>query len=253
MIRIDVSVVALCTLGCLLQVPLAQAQPPILTFTPKYESKLFINTIPAADCPASATRVVGAGPGLIAAANRAAFRAFCRATSLGENPPNGAVVNPLDARIRGQVDLSFRCQAGNPLPLAPTAVTPGPTAAGPEAPLINGIVNAPVARDNLAATGGWGFVLSGHPNPIVEPAFQALAARARSDIWHKFDATVTCGVDARGLPTYTIARTTLYTFFPSHKVWFYAGPATPAPGNLNPNIGQRSFGDLWFLPAIPAP
>ena len=232
--------------------PTASAQV-ILTFQPKYESKLYINNIPIIDCGPSAVRVVGGGAGPATRAKRAAFVVFCRATSLGENPPNGAIVNPLDARIRGEVQLSFRCQVGNPLPLAPTSVTAGPTAGGPEGPGIVGVVNPPTTRNNLAANGGWGFVLSGHPNRLVEPAFQFFRARANPDIWHKFRATVTCGVDARGLPTATINRTMIRTWFPSHKVWFYAGPATAPPGALVNNRAQRSFGDLWFLPVVPAP
>jgi hypothetical protein len=242
---------ALLAVGLVAHAPLASAQ--ILTFRPKYESKLFINNIPGADCRASALRVVGVGVGVVHLAKLAAFVPFCIAGSLGENPPNGAIVAPLDARIRGEVTLGFRCQAGNPLPLGPTAVTPGPTAGGPEPLGRVGVVNPPATRDNLAANGGWGFVLSGHPHPLLEPAFWAFRVRVRPDIWHKFHATVTCGVDARGLPTYTINRTTIATWFPSHKVWFYPGPATPPPGALNTNLAQRSFGDLWFLPAIPAP
>ncbi len=232
--------------------PTASAQL-ILTFQPKYESKLYINNIPAADCKASAVRVVGAG--VLNLVKRAAFRAFCRATSVAtnENPPTGAIVNPLDARIRGEVQLSFRCQVGNPLPLAPTFVVAGPTAAGPEGPGLVGVVNPPATRDDLAVNGGWGFVLSGRPNRLVEPAFQFFRARANPDIWHKFRATVTCGVDARGLPTATINRTMIGTWFPSHKVWFYAGSATAPPGALVNLWAQRSFGDLWFLPVIPAP
>src|SRR5258708_39491225 len=123
-------------MSCALLFYAPHASSQVLTFTPKYESKLFIRTIPAADCLASATAIVG----VLNPAMFAAFVAFCRATSLGELPPTGAVVVPLDARIRGEVDLKFRCQKGNATPIGPAPVTAGPTAAGLELGNLRGIV-----------------------------------------------------------------------------------------------------------------
>jgi len=243
--------IALATLACLLLAPKAHAQA--LTYTAKYESKLFINTIPQADCASSSLTINGV---LATPATHAAFIAFCNLTNLGENPPDGATPTPLDARIRGDVTLSFVCQVGNALPVAPASVTAGPTAAGIEGPAALGILGAlsPTGiRDQLIVNGGWGYVLSGRPNALVEPPFQRFQVRLNRHIWHRLAGTVACGVDARGLPTATITHTLSRTWFPSHKVW-YLTPATAArPGALTYNRPQRSFEDLWTLPVVGAP
>ena len=115
------------------------AQGQTLTFSAKFEKKLFINTIPLADCGTSTLTVNGI---FTTPATHAAFIAFCKATSLGENPPDGSIPAapaPLDARIRGDVSLTYNCTVGNALPVAPATVTAGPTAGGVEGPAILGI------------------------------------------------------------------------------------------------------------------
>jgi len=108
-------------------------------------------------------------------------------------------------------------------------------------------------RNNLVANGGWGHVLSGHPNLLVEPGFAVFQVRVNTDIWVKLSGTVACGVDARGMPTTTISHGFTRTWFPSMKTW-YITPATGArPGTLIYNRAQRSFEDLWALPAVAAP
>src|SRR5512143_3983068 len=92
--------------------------PPVLTFSMKVHSKLFINGVP--NC--------GAHPSLFAGlAGWAAWRAFCGLTArrYTENPPTGALVIPLDARILGIATASWRCQAGNAAPIGPTLVAGG--------------------------------------------------------------------------------------------------------------------------------
>jgi hypothetical protein len=235
---------------------LAFTQPAakIATFSVRFENKLYIGTIPLAQCdPVGVYGKAGviANPGLVAA-----YMAFCAATSATQAtvppPPTGAIVVPLDARIRGGVDVQWRCQAGNPKPLGPTGTAALATAAGVEGPGINGIVNPTPTRDNIAANGTWGVVVSGHPNPKVEPVFQVLHVRARPDIWQHMTGTVTCGQDAKGNPTSRVNVVLSHTAFPSHRVW-YRTPIKAAAAALFFNVAQGAFSNLWALPAIPAP
>lgn len=231
------------------QLGAAAVSAQILTFSVRYEHKLFINTIPLLSC---------GNPGiLLKAANFAAYIAFCQATSLGENPPTGAIIAPpLDARIRGEVTVRWRCQAGNAAPIGPTSVTVGPTAAGHEGPIILGIlgtVTNPPTRDNIAANRTWGWVLSGSPNIFVEVSFQVHKPRIRTAIWDRLQGTIQCGVDANGNPTSTVTDLLTYTRFPSHRVWYH----TPAPGAgvgvVHFNLAQGSFDELWVLPPVGVP
>jgi hypothetical protein len=232
----------------------APAAAIVATFSMRFEDKLFINTIPLASCGPGA--VLGF-PGPNYPAQLAAYIAFCKATSLGENPPNGAIVAPLDARIRGGVDVTWRCDTtALPKPIGPTGVAPLAGAGGPEGPLILGIVgivNPTLIRDQIVANTTFGAVISGHPNPWVEPLFQAQRLRGQPDIWHRLTGAITCGVDARGMPTSTVNLTLLSTPFPSHRVWYRSPIAAPAPGALILNVPQGAFSALWFLPPIPAP
>lgn len=233
----------------LLEQSQAQAQA-VLTFSVRYEDKLFINTIPLASCGARA--VLGPVTTLDALA---AYLTFCKATSLGENPPTPAIVAPLDARIRGGADVTWKCQAGNPAPVLLGAVNPLATAGGNEGPVflgILGVVNPTTARNNILANGTFGYVVSGHPNPLVEPAFQAQRLRANTDIWDKVTGAIICGTDARGLPTSVVTTTLRYTLFPSHKLWFRTPVSNPTTA-LMFNLPQGAFSNLWFLPPVPAP
>ena len=227
------------------------APPPVLTFSVKLTSKMFINTIPAANCLSSSFRVVG--PATIAGglAGQAAFVAFCKASSFGENPPTDAAVVPLDARILSVGRATWKCQAGNAAPFGGSFVTGG-SVGGPEPGGLVGIANAPGIRDNINANGTFGFVSSGHPNPLAEPSFQTFMLRTRPDIWDKTTAKIVCGVDGRGQPTSTITYTGTFSAFPSHKL-FERSPAAAAAFKLLFNVPQKLFSNLWFLPAIPAP
>ena len=201
------------------------AQAQALTFTPRYEGKLFINTIPNVNCAASAmVRFPGAGAAAIA--RRAAFAVFCLGTPTDvPNPVDGSIMTPLDARIAGGVHFKYQCNVNAPVPIpsAPSIVG-APTAGGVEVDLvltsIDGVVN-PVAPRNQLLAGKWGYILSGHPAPILEPGFTAAGgARATPDIWQHYNGTVVCGVDNRGLPTSTLTNKVTATSFPSHRVWF---------------------------------
>ncbi|MEO8112859.1 MAG: hypothetical protein ABI655_00665, partial [Phenylobacterium sp.] len=244
---------SLCLAAATALAGLAAAPPAgavVATFSVRFEDKLFINTIPLASCGPGA--VLGF-PGPNYPAQLAAYLTFCKATSLGENPPNGAIVAPLDARIRGGVDVTWRCDTtALPKPVGPTGVAPLAGAGGPEGPLalgLKGIVNVTPVRDQIAANTTFGAVVSGHPNPWVEPLFQAQRLRARPDIWNKLTGAITCGVDGRGMPTSTVNLTLLSTLFPSHRVWYRAPIAAPGPGALIFNVPQGAFSALWFLPA----
>ncbi len=236
--------VALCSASVGLQ---AQQR---LTFSIRFENKLFISTIPPAACGAAA--VLGPGAGRV---RTAAFMTFCQATSLAENPPTPAIVAPLDARIRGGIDVQWQCQVGNPIPVGQGNMARLATAGGNEGPPalgIKGVVNPIATRNNILANGSFGYVLSGRPNAVVEPAFQLFRARATTDIWNRVTGVISCGVDTRGLPTATVNTTLLATLFPSHKLWYRTPMAAPAPILLF-NMAQGAFSNLWFLPPVPAP
>jgi hypothetical protein len=225
----------------------APPPPPILTFSRKLASKMFISTIGPVNCTASTGIVVPVG-----IAGQAAMFAFCALTDLqmGENPPNDANVAPLDARVLSIGRGSWQCQAGNAAPFGGTWVTGG-SVGGPEGPFV-GIANNPGIRDNINLNGTYGFVSSGHPNPLVEPSFQAQRLRARTDIWDKTTGAITCGVDARGQPTSTTNFAATFTRFPQHKIWTHT-PSNAVASRLLFNNPQGLFSNLWWLPAIPAP
>jgi len=171
---------------------------------------------------------------------------FCQASSLGENPPLPNIVAPLDARIRGGADVRWKCQSGNAAPVLFGGIDPLTTASG------TGIVNPITTRNNILANGTFGYVLSGHPNPIVEPRFQVHRFRANPDIWDKVTGTITCGTDKNNLPTSRVNTRYTTTLFPSHKLWFRT-PAGAAATSILFNRPQGNFSDLWFLPIIPVP
>jgi hypothetical protein len=254
--RIHVAAAILLFVAGLLGAASAAVAQQTLTFSVRFEDKLFINTIPVQSCGTGAVLGVPALPPDPAYAARvAAYVAWCAATSLGENPPTGGLVNPLDARIRAGVDLSWACRAGNAAPVAPEGMARLATAGGIEGPAalgIKGIDNPTALRDQILANGTWGAVFSGHPNPLVEPGFQVHRARGATDIWQRLSGTIRCATDAQGRPTSTVTYALQSTAFPSHKVW-YRTPANAAAAILSATVAQGSFSNLWFLPAVPAP
>jgi hypothetical protein len=240
------------------QAAVALAQPPaapvVLTFSARYDSKLFINGTKAVNCLADA-------PLLANPLQKAAFTAFCLKAGVTyvENPPTGAAVAPaLDARILERHDREWKCSTANNGTLVGPAVLNGVTRLGGREPLPNGgfvlgVVNPFSIRNQMLVNGSWGYTASGHPNPVVEPGFLAAFPRLRPDIWHRLRGTTTCGVDARGLPTSATNYVLTHTKFPSHRVWKTTPNRPKVAAAVLFNIAQGSFGNLWRLPAIAAP
>lgn len=247
-------------LGLFLVGPRTAAAQAALTFTVRYESKLFIDRIPVTSCgPVRALGLPPVNPTVLPVyqARFAAYMTFCIATDLifQENPPTGAIITPLDSRIAGPVTLSYRCRAGNTLPIAPVSLVAAPSAGGPEPMNFTGVANPTTLRDGILASGSWGMVVSGHPHRLgAEPPFQAIEPRLRTNIWNRLAGRITCGVDARGLPTSHHRDQLRTSLFPSHRVWFRS-PANAPQGKAKTHIyvKQASFGELWNLPAVPAP
>jgi hypothetical protein len=225
----------------------ACAAPPVLTWSYKLSSKLFINTIGVGNCLRSTANVLPLGT----PAQQAAYFTFCKMSSFGENPPSDAIVNPLDARILETAQGSWSCQAGNAAPFAGVWAGGGRWG-GPEPLGFTGVANPVATRDNINLNGTFGFVASGHPNPALEWSFKVHRWRASPDIWNKTTATITCGVDNRGQPTTSLNLRLARTAFPSHKIW-RRSPANAPAAVLLFNVPQGLFSNLWFLPAIPAP
>ena len=217
----------------------------MLTWSYTLAAKLYIATIPWADCLKASAIAVPPGP-----ANSAAFVAFCARSPQGENPPTDAAPVPLDARILGAAFGGWKCQANNPAPFGGSWV-PGPTAAGVEFFGLTGVANPVATRDNINANGSFGMVVSGRPNAVFEPGFQVMRPRLRAQIWDRVTGDIACGTDNRGQPTATVALNATFTKFPSHKIWAHS-PAAAAPVLIFANP-QKSFSNLWFLPAVGAP
>jgi len=224
---------------------------PKKSFSVRFESKLYINDIGWFDC---------GNPNFINPADytlskymarRAAYQSFCMLTSLGEEPPNGDLIEPLDARIRAGVDVRFTCEAGRAMPID-SDITSLPTGSGWEGGIVKGISNPTATRNDLTTNGTFAYVASGHPHPIIEPSFQVFKQRANTDIWHRVSGTVTCGSDAAGYPTASVDTRLTRTWFPSHRV-FFRTPRDAPSFSIIFDQPQRLFSDLWRLPPIAAP
>src|SRR5499433_497365 len=170
----------------------------VLTFDRQVRTKMFINTIPLSMC--DPVGVLGPPTGPAWLAKSAAYIALCKRTSLGENPPNGEIYSPLDARNLAIVSFRWQCQVGSFIPVNLGQVTPVGAFAGMEGPFM-GTANPIATANQILADGTWGFVASGHPSLFVEPAFQAMRIRFRTNIWHRAAGRMSCGVDGRGNPT----------------------------------------------------
>jgi hypothetical protein len=179
------------------------------------------------------------------------FAAFCKVTdaSYGENPPRPNAPNPLDARIFGEVEVQWQCQANNPTPVS-GSVTIKNAFGGPEIGPIFGRVNPIKTRNSIARDGTWSYVVSGHPDPVLEPSFTLFSnrafGRANTDIWYKQTGKITCRTRGNKISAAT-ALTPSYSQFPSHRLWTNRLPAPLL------SVKQGSFNNLWSLAPVPAP
>ena len=125
--------------------------------------------------------------------------------------------------------------------------------AGMEGPFM-GVANPIATANQILADGTWGFVASGHPSAFVEPAFQAMRIRLRTNIWHRAAGRMSCGVDGRGNPTSTMNFRLSATHFPSHRSYLYDATVNPpAFQRVAHNKTQGFFSNLWYLPAVGSP
>ena len=223
----------------------------VLTFDRQVRTKMFINTIPLNMC--DPVGVLGPPTGPAWLAKSAAYIALCKRTSLGENPPNGENYSPLDARNLAIVSFRWQCQVGSSIPVNLGQVTPVGAFAGMEGQFM-GVVNPIATANQILADGTWGFVASGHPSLFVEPAFQAMRIRLRTNIWHRAAGRMSCGVDGRGNPTSTMNFRLSATHFPSHRSYLYDATVNPpAFQRVAHNKTQGFFSNLWYLPAVGSP
>lgn|GEM_PF-6326766 len=228
-----------------------ESDAQVLTFNRQIRTKMFINNIPLNMCDPVGVLGLPTGPTWLA--RSAAYVALCKRTSLGENPPNGENVSPLDARTLSIVSFRWQCQTGTSVPVNLGQVIPVGSFAGPEGPF-TGVVNPIDTANQILANGTWGFVSSGHPSPFVEPAFQAMRIRFRTNIWHRAAGSMSCGVDGRGNPTTTMNFRLSATHFPSHRSYLYdSAVEPPAFQRVVHNKTQGLFSNLWYLPAVGSP
>jgi hypothetical protein len=177
----------------------------------------------------------------------ASYEAFCQSAkaTFHEDPKTPAISDPLDARIAGSIDLSVTCEPGKAVPIAPSAIKAGPTAAGYEGSL-HGTVNPPAIEDHLAKDGTFIWVMSGRPHPVAELPFTLLhgGPRLTPNIWSSVQGKVTCPTAAGGEPTiiYYVGASP----FPSIRVWRTIGSDTKVT-----TVGEGPFTDLWALPLPP--
>jgi hypothetical protein len=223
----------------------------VLTYSRQIRTKMFIANFPASACDPVGVLGLPTGPQWLAKA--AAYMALCRRINLGEDPPNGEPVSPLDARNLSIVSFGWQCQVGTPIPVNSGNIIPVATFAGPEG-FFTGVVNPIATRNEILTNGNWGFVASGHPNPIPELAFQAIAIRFNRDIWHRAAGTISCNVDSQGNPTSSMNFRLSVTHFPSHRSYIYdtsSGP--PTFQRVAHNKTQGYMSNLWFLPPVGSP
>lgn len=221
-----------------------------LSVTKQIRTKMFIGPIGISGCDPIA--VVNPFPSATYGLRIAAFLSFCIATDLsfGENPVEGDLFIPLDARVASIVDIQWTCESGNPIPTI-GSVTPVVTVGGPEPLGFAGVANPIITANSIAVDGSWAFVSSGRPNSSLESAFQAFRVRENADIWHRVDGSVACGTDGDGLPTADLAvRFAPHTRFPSHRSYLYDINPSTFNGILE-TANQDAFSNLWFLPPRP--
>jgi DNA-binding beta-propeller fold protein YncE len=215
-------------------------------FTKQIRTKMYIGPISLQDCdPIGA---LGFPLSMSDILRQAAYLALCRATNLQENPLTGAVTTPLDARILAIVDLKWACGPNISLPLA-GSITVDRTLVGTEVLGLSGVLNPVETKNSITSDGRWSFVVSGHPNPVVEVAFQAVKLRLRGDIWHHVQGKITCSTDGKGDPYSASTWFVSGTPFPSHRSYVYSYPGEEFV-SVGSTMKQGAFSNLWNLPAV---
>jgi hypothetical protein len=208
---------------------------------------------------------IGGSPGpFIDVFAHAAFYALAGSTDVAynENPVSGHLASG-EYRIFSDLFLTGTCTGDGYIELDGLDFVPDTpdgdgwipdinTVGGQEAGPLYGVVN-PVDWTVASEDDGDGYtkitisyVVSGHPNPALEPSFLAVAFRSRPDIWHKLVVELEC--DGGVLQ---ITRTSSRSSFPSVRTWVYQDGDRQI-NQVRAGV-QGPFSALWSLEAIPAP
>ncbi|MFO0633994.1 MAG: hypothetical protein U0168_14190 [Nannocystaceae bacterium] len=240
----------------------ATARP--LTFVHQVRTKMFIDEVKPIPEACNVEAIIGPAPEPTAPAEAheawgarvAAYTAFCWSTNktIFDQPADGGLRTPLDARIFANVGVAFTCEPGRDKPTWSRVSEIG-RAGGTELAVFQGIANPIDIADDLTHSGRYAFVSSGKPSPKLELAFDLHRYRKNTEIWHRWAGSVACITDPAGNPG---ARArggfTRTTAFPSHRAYLWATDKQGRDRELGvlQTIAQREFSNLWFLPSKPA-
>jgi len=176
-----------------------------------------------------------------------AYNALVTATNaqFNENPPDGSPGSG-GYRLFGTFRFDVRCD--NSRMIGDYQIHDIGVDAGWEGP-VQGYIN-PLRVSAIPLNNGGGllgvdlhYVVSGRPNPSVEPTFQAVLGRSNAYIFQETTLQVRC---RNGIPVVAGAIVG-GSQFPSHKVWisdgFNGGQVWSRP--------QGAMNNLWSLPGTP--
>jgi hypothetical protein len=240
------------------------AAPRPLTFVHQIRTKMFIDEIKPIPAACNAEAIIGPRPDPSAPAEThdawgarvAAYTAFCWMTNktMFDQPADGALRTPLDARIFANVGIAFTCEPGRETPTW-SRVTEIGRAGGKELAVFQGIANPIDIADDITRSGRYAFVSSGRPATLIEPSFDVHRYRATSEIWHRWAGSVKCATDPAGN---AVARArggfSRATTFPTHLAYLWSPDRQGRDREVNvlQTIAQREFSNLWFLAPKPA-
>ena len=183
------------------------------------------------------------------------FLGLVRATNFAYNEvPPDHLQSSGKFRLYGDFDVEASCADGKPRQPVVHFTT---VAAGNEGPFQGEI--DPLKLRVHQEGGSWvvSYVLSGRPNSIAEPAFQAIRQRSKRTIFQFGNLQVGC---AGNTPTAKFDGQHGGTSFPSHRVWLLEAAnqnllefdlvLQDRSENADEQLGMRG---LWDLPDVPAP
>jgi hypothetical protein len=209
------------------------ALPPRRATTFIVESKSFIAPIPA--------NMIGSFGNFF---QDTALQAFAATTNAGfsENPTTGAK-SAKQFRVWGHVELDVVCNGSTVQSIQ--LLNPA-TDVGFEGPLKGEI--DPIKSS--AAGKSFSYQVSGRPNILAEPSFQAVHSRTNRTIWYRVNGHVSCDASAAAFLTIDSVPN---TNFPSVRVFAtrVSGGVIAPEGKVYEEI-QGKFIELWSLPPVPA-
>lgn len=235
------------------------ASPRSLTFIHQIRTKMFIDEVKPIPAACNSAAVIGPPPETTApdeahaawVARKAAFVVFCASTNLSffDKPADGALREPLDARILANVGVAFTCEPGQKKPVW-SNVTEIFRAAGTELVVFQGTADPVEVANDITGTGRYAFLSSGRPSNKLELAFDGQKYRKNTSIWHRWAGDVECTIDPLGnLGARSRGRFSHATGFPTHRAYLWATDKSGKDKQVSvlQTVAQGNFSNLWFL------